>query len=161
MPNLLPSHWSSQLFDLCVLSLSDVPVLLLNQLNLSNKVLHHVSTTTTTTTAAELSLPGKEDLDKKMKCPKLMRICRCIACVAGIKGGVGEGKKEKKEVGKKGQGIGERRKGTPAIIIPVCSPLLTLVSTNSDWLQSDKRTSLFSKPNWRFQLACIMLSNSF
>ena len=73
----------------------------------------------------------------------------------------GEGKKEKKEVGKKGQGIGERRKGTPAIIIPVCSPLLTLVSANSDWLQSDKRTSLFSKPNWRFQLACLMLSNSF
>ena len=108
-----------------MLSSSDVPVLLLNQLNLSNKVLHHVSTTTTTT-AAELSLPGKEDLDKKMKCPKLMRICRCIACVAGVKGG--EGKKEKKEVGKKGQGIGERRKGTPAIIIPVCSPLLTLVS---------------------------------
>ena len=142
-----------------MLSLSDVPVLSLNQLNLSNKVLHHVSTTTTTT-AAELSLPGKEDLDKKMKCPKLMRICRCIARVAGVKGG-GEGKKEKKEVGKKGQGIGERRKGTPAIIIPVCSPLLTLVSANSDWLQSDKRTSLFSKPNWRFQLACLMLSNSF
>ena len=142
-----------------MLSLSDVPILLLNQLNLSNKVLHHVSTTTTTT-AAELSLPGKEDLDKKMKCPKLMRICRCIACVAGVRGG-GGGKKEKKEVGKKGQGIGERRKGTPAIIIPVCSPLLTLASTNSDWLQSDKRTSLFSKPNWQFQLACIVLSNSF
>ena len=102
---MLPSHWSSQLFDFCVLSLSDVPVLLLNQLNLSNKVLHHVSTTTTTTTAAELSLPGKEDLDKKMKCPKLMRICRCIACVAGVKGGR-EGKKEKKEVGKKDRGLG-------------------------------------------------------
>ena len=33
----------------------------------------------------------------------------------------GEGKKEKKEVGKKGEGIGERRKETPAIITPFCS----------------------------------------
>ena len=30
--------------------------------------------------------------------------------------GTGRGKKEKKEVGKKGEGIGERRKGMPAII---------------------------------------------
>ena len=45
-----------------------------------------------------------------------------------------EGKKEKKEVGKKGKGIGERRKGTPAIRTPFFSPLQTLASSNSDWL---------------------------
>ena len=46
-----------------------------------------------------------------------------------------EGKKEKKEVGKKkGKGIGERRKGTPAIRTPFCPPLQTLASANSDWL---------------------------
>ena len=39
------------------------------------------------------------------------------------------GKKEKKEGGKKGVGIGDRR--------------------------------LFSKPNWLFQLACVVLSNIF
>ena len=46
-----------------------------------------------------------------------------------------EGKKEKKEVGKKkGKGIGERRKGTPAIRTPFCSPLQTPASANCDWL---------------------------
>ena len=40
-------------------------------------------------------------------------------------------KKEKKEGGKKGEAIGERRKGTPAIVTPFCSPLRTLASANS------------------------------
>ena len=31
MPNLPVSHWSNQLFDLCALSLNDIPILLLNQ----------------------------------------------------------------------------------------------------------------------------------
>ena len=36
----------------------------------------------------------------------------------------GGGKKEKKEGGrKKGEGIGERRKGTPARVTPFCLPL--------------------------------------
>ena len=44
------------------------------------------------------------------------------------KGGVGGGgegvrKKRRKEGGKKGEGIGERRKGTPAIVTPFCLPL--------------------------------------
>ena len=47
---------------------------------------------------------------------------------------MGGGKKEKKEGGKRGEGIGERRKGTPAIITPFCSPLRTLATANSDWL---------------------------
>ena len=34
----------------------------------------------------------------------------------GGKEGGGGGKKEKEEAGKKGEGIGERRKGTPAIV---------------------------------------------
>ena len=47
-------------------------------------------------------------------------------------GGGGVGKKEKKEGGrKKGEGIGERRKGTPAIVTPFCLPLRTLASANS------------------------------
>ena len=47
--------------------------------------------------------------------------------------GVGEGvrKKRRKEGGKKGEGIGERRKGTPAIVTPFCLPLRTLASANS------------------------------
>ena len=50
-------------------------------------------------------------------------------------GGGGEGgKKGKKEGGKKGEGIGETRKGTPAIITPFCSLLQTLAIANSDWL---------------------------
>ena len=52
-------------------------------------------------------------------------------------GGVGvDRKKGNNEVGKKEEGIGERRKGTPAMITPFCSPLplLTLASANSDWL---------------------------
>ena len=45
--------------------------------------------------------------------------------VVVVVGGGGLGfKKEKKEVGKKGEGIGERRRGTPAM----------LTSANSDWL---------------------------
>ena len=47
-------------------------------------------------------------------------------------GGRGGGKKEKTEGGrKKGEGIGERRKGTPAIVTPFCLPLRTLASANS------------------------------
>ena len=61
-----------------------------------------------------------------------------IAFVAGVKmgggGRVGGGKKEKKEGGKNGEGIGETRKGTPAIITPFCSLLQTLAIANSDWL---------------------------
>ena len=54
----------------------------------------------------------KERQGKKKKTGQL----RCV------KGGGGEGgKKEKKEAGKKGEGIGERKKGTPAIINPFCS----------------------------------------
>ena len=56
-----------------------------------------------------------------------------VACVAGVKG-EGEGKKEKKEVGKKREGIEERGKGTPATITPSCSPSRTLASANSDWI---------------------------
>ena len=54
-----------------------------------------------------------------------------------LKGGLGwGGGEERKEGGRKkrGEGIGERRKGTPAIITPFCSPLRMLVSANSDWL---------------------------
>ena len=52
------------------------------------------------------------------------------------KGGVGGGgkgvrKKRRKEGGKKGEGIGERRKGTPAIVTPFFLPLRTLASANS------------------------------
>ena len=59
-----------------------------------------------------------------------------IAFVADVKreGGRDGGKKEKKERGKKGDGIGETRKGTPAIITPFCSLLQTLAIANSDWL---------------------------
>ena len=42
--------------------------------------------------------------------------------------------KQKKEGGKKGEGIRERRKGTAAIITPFCSPLRTLATANFDWL---------------------------
>ena len=45
--------------------------------------------------------------------------------------GGGERKKRRKEGGKKGEGIGERRKGTPAIVTPFCLPLRTLASANS------------------------------
>ena len=56
-----------------------------------------------------------------------------IAWVAGGGGrGAGSGgKKEKKKGGKNGEGIGERRKGRPAIVTPFCSPLRTLASANS------------------------------
>ena len=96
-----------------------------------------------------------------------------IACVvkreraAGGGGGGGGGggwggRKEKKEGRKQGEGIGERRKGTPAIITPFCSPLRTLATENSDCMvNSDNRTSLLSTLNWRFQLACVVLSNIF
>ena len=57
-----------------------------------------------------------------------------LACVAGVRGGGWEGKKEKKEGGKNGEGIGEGRKGTSAIINLFCSPLRTPASANSDWL---------------------------
>ena len=46
-------------------------------------------------------------------------------------GGGGVRKKRRKEGGKKGEGIGERRKGTPAIVTPFCLPLRTLASANS------------------------------
>ena len=46
-------------------------------------------------------------------------------------GGGGGRKKRRKEGGKKGGGIGERRKGTPAIVTPFCLPLRTLASANS------------------------------
>ena len=50
----------------------------------------------------------------------------------GSKGeGGGVRKKRRKEGGKKGEGIGERRKGTPAIVTPFCLPLRTLASANS------------------------------
>ena len=77
------------------------------------------------------------------------------------KGGEGGGgKKEKKEGGrKKGEGIGERGKGTPAMVTPLCSPLRALASANSYCF--NQTTSLFSKPNWRFQLASVLLSNIF
>ena len=92
-----------------------------------------------------------------------------IACVVkreraaggGEGGGLG-GRKEKKEGRKQGEEIGERRKGTPAIITPFCSPLRTLATENSDCMvNSDNRTSLLSTLNWRFQLACVVLSNIF
>ena len=54
-----------------------------------------------------------------------------------LRGGRG-GKKEKKEVGKKREGIEERGKGTPAIITPSCSPSRTLASANSDWIIRQK-----------------------
>ena len=44
-------------------------------------------------------------------------------------GGGGEGEQERK-----GEGIGERWKGIPAIITLFCSPLQRLASANSDWL---------------------------
>ena len=49
------------------------------------------------------------------------------------KGGGGGGviKKRRMEGGKKGEGIGERRKGTPAIVTPFCLPLRTLASAHS------------------------------
>ena len=57
----------------------------------------------------------------------------------GVKRGGGEGgKKEKKAGGKKREGIRERRKGTPAIITPFCSPLRTVATANSDWLIRQK-----------------------
>ena len=46
-------------------------------------------------------------------------------------GGGGVRKKRRKEGGKKGEGIGERRKGTPAIVTPFCLPLRTLATANS------------------------------
>ena len=49
----------------------------------------------------------------------------------GEAGGGGVRKKRRKEGGKKGEGIGERRKGTPAMVTPFCSPLRTLASANS------------------------------
>ena len=45
--------------------------------------------------------------------------------------GGGVRKKRRKEGGKKGEGIGERRKGTPAIVTPFCLPLRTLAPANS------------------------------
>ena len=45
--------------------------------------------------------------------------------------GGGVRKKRRKEGGKKGEGIGERRKGTPAIVTPFCLPLRTLASANT------------------------------
>ena len=41
-------------------------------------------------------------------------------------------KKRRRE--EKREGVGERRKGTPAIITPFCSPLRTVETANSDWL---------------------------
>ena len=67
--------------------------------------------------------------------------------VTGVKG-VGEGNKEKKEGGRKGEGIWERRKGTPAIITP-------FVYRYGRWRPqiligwSDNRTGLFSKVSLR------------
>ena len=73
---------------------------------------------------------------------------------------MGGGGGERKKGGRKeGEGIGERRKGTPAIVIPLCSPLRTLASANSYCV--NQKTSLFSKPNWRFQLGCVVLSSNF
>ena len=46
-------------------------------------------------------------------------------------GGGGVRKKRRMEGGKKGEGIGERRKGTPAIVTPFCLPLRTLASAHS------------------------------
>ena len=59
-----------------------------------------------------------------------------LICVKGEGGGGGDRKKGKNEVGRKEEGIGERRKGTPAMITPFCSPLplLTVASANCDWL---------------------------
>ena len=82
---------------------------------------------------------ARERVEKSLR-RRFGRKLACVQHVAGVKGGGGgagvrEGKKEKKEVGKKkGKGIGERRKGTPAIRTPFCSPLQTLASANSDWL---------------------------
>ena len=55
----------------------------------------------------------KERQEKKKKTGQL-------PCVKGGGGGEG-GKKEKKVVGKKGEGIGERRERTAAIITQFCS----------------------------------------
>ena len=58
-------------------------------------------------------------------------------------GGEGEGKKEKKEGGKKGEGIGERRKGTPAIITPLTK--VTFVCACSNYSQVSGVFVLFTE----------------
>ena len=61
----------------------------------------------------------------------------CVQHVAGVTGGGGGGgggRKKRRGEEKKGKGVGERRKGTPAVRTPFCSPLQTPASANCDWL---------------------------